>query len=150
MKVDAPLYGWVTASMLGAYGEPVELRRFIHPRAEPEIAFLLGRDVTTPATTVSVLAATEAVFAAIDILDSRYEDFRFTLPDVIADNASAGLFLLGRRPYAPPTPTTCHCSAACCGWTVNWWTRRPAGRAWATRPPRSPGWRTGWPSATRR
>jgi 2-oxo-3-hexenedioate decarboxylase len=101
MKVDSPLYGWVTGGMLHPYGEPVELATLIHPRVEPEIAFLLGRDVETPATVTSVLAATESVFGAVDVLDSRYEDFRFTLPDVVADNASAGLFLLGptaRRP----------------------------------------------------
>jgi 2-oxo-3-hexenedioate decarboxylase len=101
MKVDSPLYGWVTSGMLGDYGEPVDLGRFIHPRVEPEIAFLLGRDVSTPATVTSVLAATESVFGAVDLLDSRYADFRFALPDVIADNASAGLFLLGPRAVAP-------------------------------------------------
>lgn len=101
MKVDNPLYGWVTDRMLGNLGEPVDLGRFIHPRVEPEIAFLLGRRVTAPATVTSVLAATEAVFAAVDVLDSRYENFRFTLPDVIADNASAGLFLLGPKAVRP-------------------------------------------------
>jgi 2-oxo-3-hexenedioate decarboxylase len=101
MKVDSPLYGWVTASMLLPQGEPVDLSRFIHPRVEPEIAFRLGRDVETPATVTSVLAATESVFAAVDVLDSRYENFRFTLPDVIADNASAGAFLLGPQAVAP-------------------------------------------------
>ena len=87
--------------MLLPYGEPVDLSRFIHPRVEPEIAFLLGRDVETPATVTSVLAATESVFAAVDVLDSRYENFRFTLPDVIADNASAGAFLLGPQAVRP-------------------------------------------------
>jgi 2-oxo-3-hexenedioate decarboxylase len=101
MKVDSPLYGWVTSGMLLAQGEPVELSRFIHPRVEPEIAFLLGHDVETPATVTSVLAATESVFAAVDVLDSRYENFRFRLPDVIADNASAGGFLLGPRAVPP-------------------------------------------------
>jgi 2-oxo-3-hexenedioate decarboxylase len=101
MKVDSPLYGWVTEKMLVPYGEPVDLDRFIHPRVEPEIAFLIGRDVAAPATVVSALAATESVFAAIDVLDSRYENFRFTLPDVIADNASAGAFLVGPRVARP-------------------------------------------------
>jgi 2-oxo-3-hexenedioate decarboxylase len=101
MKVDAPLYGWVTGDMLLPYGEPVDLARFIQPRVEPEIAFLLGRDVPTPATVTSVLAATEAVFAAVDVLDSRYADYRFRLPDVIADNASAGAFLLGPNAVPP-------------------------------------------------
>nr|WP_296064513.1 fumarylacetoacetate hydrolase family protein [uncultured Actinoplanes sp.] len=100
MKVDSPLYGWVTSGMLLPFGEPVELARFIHPRVEPEIAFRLARDVATPATVTGVLAATDAVFAAVDVLDSRYADFRFRLPDVIADNASAGAFLIG--PVAVP------------------------------------------------
>jgi 2-oxo-3-hexenedioate decarboxylase len=101
MNVDAPLYGWVTDGMLLAPGEPVELGRFIHPRAEPEIAFWLGRDLATPATVPSVLAATDAVLAAVDVLDSRFEDYRFTLPDVVADNASAGAFLLGPAAVRP-------------------------------------------------
>jgi 2-oxo-3-hexenedioate decarboxylase len=101
MNVDSPLYGWVTSGMLVPYGEPVDLSRFIHPRVEPEIAFLLGRDITTPATVTSVLAATDSVFAAIDVLDSRYADFTFTLPDVVADNASAGAFLLGPAAVPP-------------------------------------------------
>jgi 2-oxo-3-hexenedioate decarboxylase len=95
MGVDTPLYGRVTSGMIATYGDPVQLDSFIHPRVESEIAFLLGRDVEAPATVTSVLAATEAVFAAVDVLDSRYEDFRFTLPDVVADNASAGAFFLG-------------------------------------------------------
>jgi 2-oxo-3-hexenedioate decarboxylase len=101
MNVDSPLYGWVTSGMLLPYGEPLDVDRFIHPRVEPEIAFLLGRDVETPATVTSVLAATEAVLAAVDVLDSRYEGFRFRLPDVVADNASAGAFLLGPDAVRP-------------------------------------------------
>jgi 2-oxo-3-hexenedioate decarboxylase len=101
MGLDAPLYGRVTSSMLATYGEPVRTDRFIHPRVESEIAFLLARDIEGPATVTSVLAATEVVFGAVDVLDSRYESFQFTLTDVVADNASAGAFYLGpiaRRP----------------------------------------------------
>jgi 2-oxo-3-hexenedioate decarboxylase len=101
MGLDAPLYGRVTSGMLSAYGEPVRLDRFIHPRVECEIAFLLARDIEAPASITSVLAATEVVFGAVDVLDSRYESFQFTLADVVADNASAGAFYLGpiaRRP----------------------------------------------------
>jgi 2-oxo-3-hexenedioate decarboxylase len=101
MGVDAPLYGRVTSGMIATYGEPVRFDRFIHPRVESEVAFLLARDIDTPATVTSVLAATEVVLGAVDVLDSRYEGFRFTLVDVIADNASAGAFYLGpvaRRP----------------------------------------------------
>jgi 2-oxo-3-hexenedioate decarboxylase len=101
MGVDAPLYGRVTSGMISTYGEPVRFDRFIHPRVESEVAFLLARDIEGPATVTSVLAATEVVFGAVDVLDSRYEGFRFTLEDVVADNASAGAFYLGpvaRRP----------------------------------------------------
>jgi 2-oxo-3-hexenedioate decarboxylase len=101
MGLDAPLYGRVTSGMIATHGDPVRLDRFIHPRVESEIAFLLARDVETPATVTSVLAATDVVFGAVDVLDSRYESFRFTLSDVVADNASAGAFYLGpvaRRP----------------------------------------------------
>jgi 2-oxo-3-hexenedioate decarboxylase len=101
MKVDTPLDGSVTNSMLAPSGKPVDLGRLIHPRVEPEIAFQLARDVTAPATVQSVLAATGAVFAAVDVLDSRFTDYRFTLPDVIADNASAALFLLGPTAVPP-------------------------------------------------
>ena len=101
MGLDAPLYGRVTSGMIATYGDPVRLDRFIHPRVESEIAFLLARDIEAPATVTSVLAATEVVFGAVDVLDSRYESFQFTLSDVDADNASAGAFYLGpvaRRP----------------------------------------------------
>ena len=101
MNVDHPIYGTLTSSMLGGYGERVDLDRFIHPRVEPEIAFLLARDVPGAATVTSVLAATEAVFAAVDVIDSRYADYRFGLSDVIADNASSGLMLLGPRAVKP-------------------------------------------------
>ena len=92
MGVDSPLYGRVTTSMLSTYGDPIPFDRFIHPRVESEIAFLLGRDVEAPATVTSVLAATDEVFGAVDVLDSRYQGFKFTLTDVVADNASAGAF----------------------------------------------------------
>jgi len=101
MGLAEPLYGWITSGMVTPYGEPVDRSRLIHPRVEPEIAFLLGRDITAPATVTSVLAATELVFAAVDILDSRYRDFRFALPDVVADNASAGGVILGPQARRP-------------------------------------------------
>jgi 2-oxo-3-hexenedioate decarboxylase len=117
MNVDAPLHGWVTSGMLAPYGEPVDLSKLIHPRVEPEIAFLLGRDIEPPATVTSVLAATELVFAAVDVLDSRYADFQFTLPDVVADNASAGLFLMG--PQAVPPTELCDLGLLGCVLRVN-------------------------------
>ena len=105
MGVHEPLYGWLTSGMVLPYGEPLPLAELIHPRVEPEIAFLLGQELAPPATITSVLAATEAVFAAVEVLDSRYEDFRFRLPDVIADNASGSRIVLG--PQARPVGDLC-------------------------------------------
>ncbi len=96
MQVTEPLYGWLTASMALDVGEPLATDTLIQPRAEPEIAFLLGRDLAGPAVTAAdVLAATAAVAPAIDVLDSRFTGYRFTLPDVAADNSSAGRYLVG-------------------------------------------------------
>jgi 2-oxo-3-hexenedioate decarboxylase len=101
MGVSDPLYGWLTDAMLVEADNPVPVEDLIQPRAEPEVAFLLARDLEGPATVTGVLAATEVVFAAMDILDSRYENYRFKLPDVVADNCSSGGVVLGpvaRRP----------------------------------------------------
>lgn len=100
MGVSDPLYGWLTSAMVHYGGRPVPLGRLIHPRVEPEIAFRLGDDLAGPASVESVLGATEAVFAALEVLDSRYTGFRFRLADVIADNASSALFVAG--PVAVP------------------------------------------------
>jgi 2-keto-4-pentenoate hydratase len=76
--------------------EPLSVGTKIHPRVEPEIAFLLCEDLAGPGVGVrDVAAATRAVCAALEVIDSRYRDFRFRLPDVVADNASAAGFVLG-------------------------------------------------------
>jgi 2-oxo-3-hexenedioate decarboxylase len=101
MGVNEPLSGWLTDAMVLEPGAPVPLEALIQPRVEPEIAFLLARPLDGPATVTSVLAATEAVFAAVDVLDSRYEDYRFMLPDVVADNCSSGRLVLGPQARRP-------------------------------------------------
>lgn len=101
MQVDQPLYGWLTDAMHLPLGEPVPVDALIHPRVEPEIAFLLGSELRGPATVADVLAATEGVCVAIEVIDSRYAGFRFRLPDVVADNASAAAFVLGGLLRAP-------------------------------------------------
>lgn len=101
MNVSDPLYGRVTQSMLAPFGEPIDLTTLIQPRVEPEIAFLLGEELSGRATVTDVLAATKLVFGGVDVLDSRYRDYRFKLPDVVADNCSAGLFLLGPQAVPP-------------------------------------------------
>lgn len=74
----------------------LSLDPLIHPRIEPEIAFLLDRPVRSPA---DVGAAVGGVAVGYEVLDSRFADFSFSLPDVIADNASASGFGLG--PWHP-------------------------------------------------
>jgi 2-oxo-3-hexenedioate decarboxylase len=102
MNVDSPLYGRLTSDMVLDPGEPVDLERFIHVRAEPEIGFLIGSEIAAPATIATVLAATESVFPAIELIDSRYDAFRFRLPDVVADNASSAGLIVGSVAL-PPT-----------------------------------------------
>jgi 2-oxo-3-hexenedioate decarboxylase len=103
MGVDQPLWGRLTTGLVHPENEPLDSETLIHPRAEPELAFVLGEDVDGAAATVaSVLAATRGVLPALEVLDSRYDGFQFTLEDVVADNASAARVVLGGR-MIPPT-----------------------------------------------
>ena len=96
MNVGEPIYGWLTADMALDIGQPLRCGEFIQPRCEPEIAFVLGANLAGPhVTAADVLAATACVCPAIDVLDSRFSGYAFTLPDVIADNASGAAYLLG-------------------------------------------------------
>lgn len=70
--------------------------RFIQPKVEGEIAFLLAEPVAGPhATVLDVFRATAAVAAAVEVIDSRIRDWRIRLQDTVADNASCGAFALG-------------------------------------------------------
>jgi 2-oxo-3-hexenedioate decarboxylase len=95
MGVHEPIYGRLTGSMVLADGGAVRLAELIHPKIEPEVAFIMKRDLRGPVTPAQALDAVAGVCAALEIIDSRYRDFKFTLPDVIADNTSAVLFVLG-------------------------------------------------------
>lgn len=100
LGIDEPVYGRLTSGMLIPPGQALQLDGLIHPRAEPEIAFLIGKRIVAPTTVVGVLTATEAVFPAIEIVDSRYYE-PFRLPDSVADNAGAARVVLGTRGRAP-------------------------------------------------
>lgn len=101
LGVEAPNGGRLTDAML-LDGPAVPLDQLIHPKVEPEIAFLLGRDLAGPTVTaVHVLAATAAVCLCLEIVDSRYERFRFRAADNIADNSSAARLVLGGRLVDP-------------------------------------------------
>lgn len=102
MGVSEPCYGWVPASTVVANGGTVPLDQLIHPRCEPELVFVLGQDLAGPGVgAADVLDATEKVVGGIEIIDSRYEAFSFTLPDVIADNTSAARVVLGDGGIGP-------------------------------------------------
>ncbi|WP_433231992.1 2-keto-4-pentenoate hydratase [Actinomadura formosensis] len=90
MGVGDVIWGLLTDGMLA--GPSVDVSRLIHPRIEPEIAYLIGREVRSA---TEVESAVTGVAVGFEVLDSRYRDFRFTLPDVIADNASAARFGFG-------------------------------------------------------
>jgi 2-oxo-3-hexenedioate decarboxylase len=101
MGIASPLTAWLTDAMVLPAGAPVPRERLIHPRAEPEIVFVMRSRLAGPGVTAATaLAAVESVLGGIEVIDSRYRDFRFTLPDVVADNASSGFFVTG--PVAMP------------------------------------------------
>jgi 2-oxopent-4-enoate/cis-2-oxohex-4-enoate hydratase len=90
-----PDFGTLTDAMIYQGSVPIsEFQR--HPRAEGEIAFTLKHDLLGPGITpAEVLAATETVHPAFEIVDSRIADWQIAIEDTVADNASAGLFVLG-------------------------------------------------------
>jgi 2-oxo-3-hexenedioate decarboxylase len=100
MGVHEPIYGHLHRSMMLADGGTVTRTSHVHPRVEPEIAYLLAHDLEGPVTPAQALAAVECCCCALELIDSRYLDFKFTLPDVVADNASSSRFVLGsmRKP----------------------------------------------------
>lgn len=102
MGVDSPLTAWLTDAMSLPLGVPLDTSELIHPRVEPEIVFVLGRELSGPGITAAqAMESVDAVYAGLEVIDSRYTDFKFTLPNVVADNASSARFVIGglkRRP----------------------------------------------------
>ena len=95
MSVSDLIWGRLTDKMLVEEGGSVSMDRFIHPRVEPEVAFLIGKPLSGTVSMLQAQAAVEAVAPAMEIIDSRYRDFKFSLGDVIADNASSSGLVIG-------------------------------------------------------
>jgi len=89
--VDSPDYGPVLASTVYRDGDAVPLRRFIQPKLEAEIVFVLGEPLRGPGVTVTDAArAVAGVAASVEIVDSRFADWRIKLADTVSDLASNG------------------------------------------------------------
>jgi 2-keto-4-pentenoate hydratase len=102
MGVDEPDYGHLLADMRLGEDAPAEAGRYCYPRVEIEVAFVLGADLPgEDCAEADVLAATEALAPAIELIDSRILDWRIGLPDTIADNASSAGFVLGQARVDP-------------------------------------------------
>ena len=97
--IDQPDFGVLFADMCHPDGLPIPYDRFLQPRAEAEIALVIGADLSGgPFTVADVIRAVEFVLPAIEIVDSRIAGWDITIADTIADNASSGGFVLGNTP----------------------------------------------------
>lgn len=95
LGVDQPDFGVLFEDMRVADGGQLDPAKTLQPKAEAEIAFLLGADLPDPATTVEQVAAAVArVHAAIEIVDSRIADWKITFADTVSDNGSSAFFVL--------------------------------------------------------
>lgn len=102
MGIDRPALAWLTDAMVHPTGDRLPRKRLIQPRAEPEIAFVMRERLAGPGVTAArALAAVESVHGAVEIIDSRYAGYRFTLPDTVADNGSSALFTIGSVARSP-------------------------------------------------
>ena len=95
VNVDEVIWGQLTDAMRVEDGGAINLKSYVHPRVEPEVAFLLKRPLAGAVSPAEAMIAVEGVAPAMEIIDSRFENFKFTLPDVVADNASSSGFVLG-------------------------------------------------------
>ncbi len=98
MGVTDPVFGFLVDEFAVPEGGEINTRELIHPKVEPEICFITRRDLQGPGCHVgAVLAASDVVLPGIEVIDSRYRDFKFDLKSVVADNTSASRFVVGGR-----------------------------------------------------
>jgi len=101
MGVSDMIWGRLTDAMIVEDGGSTSFGRYVHPRIEPEVAFLLKHRLAGTVTPLQALAAVEAIAPAVELIDSRYQAFKFSLTDVVADNSSSSGFVVGawHRPH---------------------------------------------------
>ena len=104
LGVFQPDFGFLTDAMQCADAATVSISQMglIQPKAEGEIAFMLKSDLQGPGVTrADVLAATAWVAPCFEIVDSRIQDWKIKIQDTVADNASCGVFVIGRQHTDP-------------------------------------------------
>jgi len=102
MGVDEPDYGHLLADMEVFEDVPVDTSRFLYPRVEVEVGFILADDLPGAGCTEDdVLAATAAFAPSIELIDTRIRDWKIALCDTIADNASSAGWVLGPQRVSP-------------------------------------------------
>ena len=101
MGVSVPAFGLLVNDTCIADGGTIDTSTLIHPKVEAEIAMVIGRELSGAVSIDDVLDATDFVLPAIEVIDSRYKDFKFDLPSVIADNTSASYYVVGGAPRRP-------------------------------------------------
>ncbi len=102
MGVETPVFGFLVDEYSVLEGAEVKVSELVHPKVEPEIAFVLKHALRGPGCHIgAVLAATDFVMPGIEVIDSRYRDFKFDLKSVVADNTSASRFVVGGQPLRP-------------------------------------------------
>jgi 2-keto-4-pentenoate hydratase len=102
MGVDEPDYGHLLDEMQVFEDTPVKAGRYLYPRVEVEVGFILSDDLPgAGCTEEDVLAATEALVPSIELIDTRITDWKIALCDTIADNASSAGFVLGEARVSP-------------------------------------------------
>ncbi|SDB81630.1 2-keto-4-pentenoate hydratase [Raineyella antarctica] len=99
MGVNQPDYGHLFADQFYLENMPIPLDEHIQPRLEPEIAFVLRKDLAGPYVTLpDAIDAVAYVLPSLEVVDSRIQDWRIGIVDTIADNASGGGVILGGPP----------------------------------------------------
>ena len=102
MGVDEPDYGHLLHDMAVLEDQPVPVGRFLYPRVEVEVGFILADDLPGAGCTEDdVLAATAAFAPSIELIDTRIKDWKIKLCDTIADNASSAGWVLGQERVSP-------------------------------------------------
>lgn len=100
MGVDEMIWGRLTDAMMVEDGGEISFARYVHPRVEPEVAFILKDSLPGSVTPAAALAAVAGIAPALEIIDSRYKNFKFSWTDVVADNSSSSSFVVG--PWTDP------------------------------------------------